>query len=106
MPSIDLLFCTGLALGAIALDLPKPFQLGAELVVAQTDLPETLADLDERIDATLQLPQRTWESWSRWLGLEDEAAPEPSSTGDAPPAASPTEPHDPDCTVPTKGRKR
>jgi hypothetical protein len=84
VPSVDLLFCTGLALCAIALYEPRPFELGAELVVAQTDLPETLADLDERIDATLQLPQRTWESWSRWLGWEREDVAEPISTGGVP----------------------
>jgi hypothetical protein len=83
VPSVDLLFCAGLALGVIALYEPRPFELGADLVVAQTDLPETLANVDEHIDATLQLPQRTWESWSRWLGWEREDVIEPIATDGA-----------------------
>jgi len=84
VPSIDLLFFTGVVVAVIALHNPLPFRTGAELVIGQTELRETLADVDQRITSVEQLPERTWQRLMSRLGWIVEDAPEAGPAPDAP----------------------
>ncbi len=81
-PAVDLLFVVALATGVVAVSGAPPFQRIAEVLVEQTDLPETLGTIDDRIRAIETLPERIWEDLTARFGWSDEPPePAPSDTG-------------------------
>lgn len=77
-PSLDLLFLATLVLAASALLEPRPFDRGAALLIAQTDLPDTIAEVDTRISDLEALPERLWADLKASIGFgDDEIAPPP-----------------------------
>ena len=76
-PSIDLLFVAGLALGMAALHYPTPFERVAIWLVEQTELPQMLAGVDDRIAAAEALPGQMWREWTAHFDFSGETEPEP-----------------------------
>ncbi len=74
VPAVDALFIVALAIGLAAVRWPPPFERIAVVLIDQTDLPETLADVDLRIREIEQLPERIWNDLTTRLGWTGEAA--------------------------------
>jgi hypothetical protein len=89
VPSIDLLFVVGLALGVAALYEESVFPRLASALVSETGLPESTAAVDQRISDLEQLPQRLWDDLVAslsWGEADGPALPEPppATPGDEP----------------------
>lgn len=82
-PSIDLLFAVGLCIGVASLHWAPPFTRLADWLVAQTELPEILAEVDARIHALETLPERTWDDLLARLGWGVESPAPPPAPPDA-----------------------
>ena len=80
VPAIDLLFLLGLVLGFSAIEGAPPFARVADLLVHQTDLPESLGEIDTRIRQVEQLPEQIWSDLTSRLGWTSEPPP-PLPTG-------------------------
>jgi len=81
-PSVDLLFLSGVLLGALALFEPMPFDRGASLLIAQTELPAHLDALDREIAELAAAPRQLWIDLLEQIGLPG-AAPAPPAPYDA-----------------------
>jgi hypothetical protein len=77
VPAVDGLFVLALATGLVAIHVDPPFERIATVLVAQTDLPETLAGVDARIREVEELPERIWSDITARLGWTD--APPPAA---------------------------
>jgi len=82
-PSIDLFFMAALLAGAAALHYPEPFTRTAQFLVTQSELPDTLRDVDRRIESIEALPEQIWNDLSETLGWAHppEPPPPPPETG-------------------------
>jgi hypothetical protein len=81
LPSIDIMFVIGLAFGTAALYEEVAFPRMAGVLVDQTGLPASVADVDRRIEHIEQLPTQLWndlvERFS-WTEVEEPLPPEPA----------------------------
>jgi hypothetical protein len=68
-PSVDLLFLSGLLLGALALYEPRPFDRAARLLIGQTELPASLDAVDREIRELSDSPRRLWIDLLGRIGL-------------------------------------
>lgn len=75
-PAIDLLFLGALAVGLAAVVGAPPFERIALVLVEQTDLPETLGAIDDRIREVETLPEQIWADLTARFGWSDEPPPE------------------------------
>lgn len=66
---VDALFVCSLAVGWASLHHPAPFVDTAQFLVDQTDLPETLEAIDDRIEEIEELPEQLWRDLKEHLGL-------------------------------------
>lgn len=78
VPSVDILFLIALAMGFSSIYSESPYERAAVRVVALTELPETLWQVDERIHFMQELPERVWDNLTERLGWgSDEPEPTP-----------------------------
>jgi len=83
VPMVDALFVASLIVGASALHYPAPYVETARFLVEQTELPETLDAIDERIEAVEGLPDALWRDMKESLGFAIEP---PARVPPTPPA--------------------
>lgn len=72
---VDALFACSLVIGWAALHHPAPYAQTAEFLVDQTDLPETLSAIDERIEEIEGLPEELWRDLKERFGFAVEPPP-------------------------------
>jgi hypothetical protein len=75
VPIVDALFVASLVVGASTLHYPEPYVETAHFLVDQTDLPETLDAIDDRIEAVEGLPETLWHDLKESLGFTVELPP-------------------------------
>ena len=85
VPSVDILFVVALAMGLSAVYAQTPYESAADRVVALTDLPETLLEIDTQILFIQELPERVWADLTDRLSWweSEETAPVPVIPGPA-----------------------
>lgn len=74
-PAVDVLFVAALVAGATAVIGTPPFERAAVVLVDQTELPASLAAIDERIREVEELPERIWQDLTERLGWTDDPPP-------------------------------
>jgi hypothetical protein len=89
---VDALFVCSLAVGWASLHHPAPFVDTAQFLVDQTDLPETLEAIDDRIEEIEELPEQLWRDLKERLGLAVEPPAPLPVAGQAPSRADASRP--------------
>jgi hypothetical protein len=75
-PGVDLLFIGAALLGSLAVLQPAPFEQAAIALIETTDLPASLAEIDQRIEDVETLPERMWADLTAKLGWGGAVQPE------------------------------
>ena len=70
-PGVDLTFVALVALSVVALVEPRPFDAGADWLVAQTSLPDSLATIDAELAELERMPSAIWEEIKASFGFAE-----------------------------------